>query len=70
MAVCCTIRTSRLLIQSFTAQPEAPAETKAGAFGWAVNKDLASVIRLPDSLYDSVPTLYSGRVRLPGHCDF
>jgi hypothetical protein len=25
------------LIQSFTAQPEAPADTKAGASGWAVN---------------------------------
>jgi hypothetical protein len=27
-----------LLIQSFTAQPEAPAIAKAGAFGWAANR--------------------------------
>ena len=27
----------RLLISSFTAEPEAPASTKAGALGWAVN---------------------------------
>jgi hypothetical protein len=28
----------RGLIEPFTAQPEAPARPKAGAFGWAVNK--------------------------------
>jgi hypothetical protein len=26
------------MILSFTAQPEAPASTKAGASGWAVNR--------------------------------
>lgn len=28
----------------FTAQPEAPAETKAGASGWAVNHEINSLL--------------------------
>jgi hypothetical protein len=31
-------RSMRGLIEPFTAQPEAPARKKAGAFGWAVNE--------------------------------
>jgi hypothetical protein len=30
---------------SFTAQPEAPASTKAGASGWAVNSNSFGAIR-------------------------
>jgi hypothetical protein len=28
----------------FTAQPEAPASAKAGAFGWAVNDEINSLL--------------------------
>ena len=39
-----TSAAGRLLIVSFTAQPETPASIKAGASGWAVSGSLQNAV--------------------------
>jgi hypothetical protein len=51
-----------------TAQPEAPASTKAGASGWAVNIDFESGTKIlipPDPVVASFDRIRSSRSREP-----
>ena len=55
-------RPRRLLIPSFTAQPEAPASASAGASGWAVNSFSGAKARGP--LRQAQGEYFNGWLRL------
>jgi hypothetical protein len=67
------IELSPLLISSLTDQPKAPAYTKAGAFGWAVNRKTTCcdsintrVSEIPHALFAAGVTGDHGTGRIRG----